>query len=210
MASNTLQNRGPAEEQFRAAELFLRPAFRQTTGTVIDRLTSSIQDISFDSSQSKAEYVVEKSLTLLENIHQALATIDDDIRVTQVLHTSTSKRVTDQLLSLICLEGIYPYLLPGVGVSAGRGTSTNAHNELNGSPGKELFSQRLLATVSRLYNIVIDYSKGVSPVLAHSILSDIIASLGQLQYEPNSKNKLSVGHRVEDLIAQYGHAKFLN
>lgn len=131
--------------------------------------------------------VVRRALQLLSELHQILSN-DPDNRLRQgVLFTSQSRRLVDGLLDLISLEGIYPNLLPGVGVPIERrlksvlqgGTVTQLPQSAQPSHKDE---DLLLEISTQLSKIAISSDEGLCGALQERILVDLIATKVQLTF----------------------------
>ena len=94
----------------------------------------------------------------------------------------------DGLLDLVSLEGIYPNLLPGVGIPIERrvqsvlqgGTSTR----VLGSDDSQTDETLLVDIVSQLSSIAMASSKGLRSAIQERILVDLIAAQTQLAFAP--------------------------
>lgn len=127
---------------------------------------------------------------MLSELHQALCNDSDASMVQDVLFTSSSRRVIDGLLDLISLEGIYPNLLPGVGVPIERrlksvlqgGTIT----QLPKGPPSSQYDENLLPEIApQLSAIGMSSGGGLCGALQERTLVDLIAAKAQLAFSPN-------------------------
>lgn len=130
---------------------------------------------------------MRRSLQLLLELHQNLSN-DLDHKVRQeVLFTLHSRRLVDGLLDLISLEGIYPNLLPGVGVPIERrlksvlqgGTVTQLPESAQSSHKDE---DLLLEITIQLSKIAMSSGEGLYEALQERILVDLIAAKAQLVF----------------------------
>jgi hypothetical protein len=134
--------------------------------------------------------VVKTALDLLSRLHQALDENADADLVGSILQTSTSRRAVDGLLDLISLEGIYPNLLPGVGVPIERRLRTvlQGVTATKRAEGFEevLYDESLLLQVFEcLSKIGMSSGKGLYRALQERTLVDVIVAGAQLIYAPN-------------------------
>ena len=157
--------------------------------SILERL-SSINAGNDGQKDVTREGVICKALLLLRDIHLCLRNCLDPVLVKEVLYSSTCRRTIDALLDLISLEGIYPLLLPGVGVPIERrvksvfqgGFTTRAA----GADQTSNMDQTLLSNIAdQLKLIATDSGKGVSGLLRERTLVDLIAALGQLAFLPS-------------------------
>ncbi|MCJ1438520.1 hypothetical protein MMC27_007910 [Xylographa pallens] len=149
---------------------------------------------------SPRDVIIRKALALLLNIHRQLEASRDSTLRNEVLFNSGSSRTVDALLDLISLEGIYPDLLPGVGVPIQRrvksvlrnGTiSRAAQTEGQGDQDRHL----LLYIVTALDKLATSNGKGLYSAFIERTLVDLIAARVQLAYSPNV-NKSTLSHAV--------------
>ena len=132
----------------------------------------------------------------------------------KVIYTSDSRRIIDCLLDLIALEGIYPCLLPGVGVPVER----RVKSILNGgmvSMASDLASdhdslgkmqQRI---VKCLHSILLGGNHGISIAVRERILVDLIAAEAQLSFAPECRTPQASSRMLNELIARFGSFLFL-
>ena len=139
--------------------------------------------------QNPRSAVVRRALQLLSELHQSLCNDPDARKVQEVLFTSASRRLVDGLLDLVSLEGIYPNLLPGVGVPIERrlksvlqgGTVTQLPG---GTQSPEHDDDLLLEIVRKLSEIGMSSGEGLCRVLQERTLVDLIAAKAQLAFSP--------------------------
>lgn len=126
-----------------------------------------------------------------------------------VLFSLPSRRLIDGLLDLISLEGIYPSLLPGVGVPIERriksvlqgGTVTYLPE---GARSPQNDEDLLLEIGSRLSDIGMSSGDGLCSALQARTLVDLVAAKAQLAFAP--KNDTSGGRHaltLEALLDRY-------
>ena len=155
---------------------------------------SVIQRLSHDSSHSPTgptvlrTTVVHKALDLLLNVHYAINASHEPSSTREVLYTTSNRRIIDGLLDLISLEGIYPSLLPGVGIPVERRVQSILKNGVVTRPvgyeeGNDFRDSALLVEIAgRLREISENKADGLWPALEDRILVDLVALLYQLAY----------------------------
>ena len=161
-----------------------------------------------DSRPSILRVVVDRALWHLINIQDAFLAFSDSAKSHELLSRSDYKRVIDGLLDLISLEGIYPNLLPGVGVPIehrvksilqGGVVSRTAHeNELI-----RIDVDFLGHISSQLRRIGLGARKGIWPLYAERTLVDEVALEFQLAYSPRSENVEEQQSRLRELVDQF-------
>ena len=110
----------------------------------------------------------------------------------------------DGLLDLVSLEGIYPNLLPGVGIPIERrvqsvlqgGTSTRAL----GSDDSQIDEVLLGDIVSQLSSIAMASNKGLCSVIQKRTLVDLIAAQTQLAFAPAVNDDKAHAEAFQKLI----------
>ena len=157
--------------------------------SILERL-SSMKVGSDDQRDVTREDIIGKALLLLRDIHTCLRNCLDPMLAKEVLYNSTSRRTIDALLDLISLEGIYPLLLPGVGVpierrvkSVFQGSFTTRTADADQTSNTDLTLLVNIADELRL--IATDSGRGVSGPLRERTLVDLIAALAQLAFLPS-------------------------
>ena len=132
--------------------------------------------------------VVRKSLGLLLDIHESLSELDQNSpELLEVLRTSGSRKTVDALLDLISLEGIYPSLLPGVGVPIERRVTSVLHGGVPSKQGDAVQHENVLINVVDSLNIIAkSQGHGLSAALRERTFVDLIAANAQLAYDPTN------------------------
>lgn len=156
--------------------------------SIIERIFSH-SAVNLGSGRSQRSAVVYKAVTFLVDIHSFLVISQNDQLAHELLYTSSKRSVIDGLLDLISLEGIYPNLLPGVGVPIERrvksvlqGRTAVSVTEIN--DGHERDPQLLLDVVMQLDSIAMSGGKGLYYALQDRIIVDLIAAWSQLAFSP--------------------------
>ena len=152
---------------------------------------------------------MEKALSLLADINWALATKTGAKLTDGVLRTSDSRRVIDGLLDLISLEGIYPCLLPGVGVPIERRVKSISQSGVVSRPhgpaaDPERCSAMLQSIVDTLHGIMIGGQRGVCIALRERNLVDLIAAEAQLSFAPNAQAPHTSSTLFSELMTRFG------
>lgn len=187
------------------AERYLQPVFKRENfipakgASVIDKLFESSGQ-KLEPGQTRQEVVVDKGLSLLELIHHAISS--DPGSATNVLNTSSSRRLIDALLDLISLEGIYPCLLSGVGSPIERRVRSVLQGGVTITDSKtapDLDSKNLARITQRIYDLVI-CGRGVAIAIQQRTLVDVIAAMGQLVYSPNNSCSGQWSSQLSQLI----------
>lgn len=137
--------------------------------------------------ESDARFVViQKALDLLSNIHLSLKSIPGT--EPNIFENLSERKVLDGLLDLISLEGIYPFLSPGVGIPIERRVKSviQAGFATRPSPATGILAhndERLLPIICiRLHDIAM--GRHLDSVFRDRILVDLVAGLGELCYSP--------------------------
>lgn len=140
--------------------------------------------------------VVRRALQLLSELHQNLSNDPNNRTRQEVLFTSHNRRLVDGLLDLISLEGIYPNLLPGVGVPIERrlksvlqgGTVTQLPQSAEPSHKDDYL---LLEISTQLSKIAMSSGEGLCGALQERILVDLIAAKVQLTFSSRDDASIS-------------------
>ncbi|MCJ1246443.1 hypothetical protein MMC30_003650 [Trapelia coarctata] len=195
--------------QLSTIESFLAPVLKRDAivkargQSIIERISSNDPSI-VQNGQGPRSAVVRRALQLLSELHQALCKDPDVKRVQEVLFTSSSRRLIDGLLDLISLEGIYPNLLPGLGVPIERrlksvlqgGTVTQLPE---GTQSPEHDEDLLLQIANQLSAIGMSSGEGLCGALQKRTLVDLIAVKAQFAFSP--KHDTSNGRHALTLKA---------
>ena len=103
-----------------------------------------------------------------------------------------SRRIIDGLLDLVSLEGIYPFLSPGIGIPIERRVKSVLQGGIvtRKSPtedGQITEHKELLIKVTGSLNRIAANQDaiGLRPALYERTLVDLVASLGELAYNPS-------------------------
>lgn len=130
------------------------------------------------------------ALSLLLEIHEDLSGNGKSSGSPKPLQNPSQQKTVDGLLDLISLEGIYPFLSPGVGVPIERRVRSVLQGGLVSKPspandGAAQEERSLLAEIcDRLYGIAQGEGEGLTSSLQERTLVDLIAGLGDLAYAP--------------------------
>ena len=158
---------------------------------------------------SPRDVIIRKALELLLNIHRQLELSRDATLRNEVLFNSGSRRTVDALLDLISLEGIYPDLLPGVGVPIHRRVKSVLRNGTVSRATQtegQIDQDRclLLYIVTELDKLATSNGKGLYSAFIERTLVDLIAARGQLAYNPDA-NQSNLSHAValQALLDEY-------
>ena len=179
--------------------------------SIIDVLDRS-GDENQDRKSGRRSWVIAEALSMLMNIHHALCQEPRNSALSDVLLDLNSRKTVDGLLDLVSLEGIYPCLSPGVSIPIERrvkpvlqgGVVTKASTE----DGEEAQDKNLLIKITdSLVQIVAnEEATGLRPALYERVLVDLIASLGELAYNPfytNGKSSLTYAATLKGLVNAY-------
>ena len=132
--------------------------------------------------------MIHKALNLLLAIHNRLCQGDDDQSSPETVFNPTRKKIVDGLLDLISLEGIYPSLSAGVGVSLERRVKSVLQGDIVSKPiAQELRCENqdkslLSEIIHILWPVIEARGKGLQPAVEDRILVDIIAGTGELLF----------------------------
>ncbi|MCJ1282898.1 hypothetical protein MMC26_002224 [Xylographa opegraphella] len=136
------------------------------------------------------DVIIRNALTLLLKIHHQLALSGVGTLQNEILHNSGNRRTVDALLDLVSLEGIYPDLLPGVGVPVQRRVKSVLRNgtvsraaQAEGQSDQDY--NLLLYIVNELDKLASSNGKGLYSAFIERTLVDLIAARGQLAHNPN-------------------------
>ncbi|MCJ1402862.1 hypothetical protein MMC11_006083 [Xylographa trunciseda] len=176
-------------EAFLAPVLHREATFKTRGQSVIERIASSNLDILQDSGKLRG-IIIRKALALLLNIHHQLEGSQDAALRDEVLYNSGNRRIVDALLDLISLEGIYPNLLPGVGVPIQRRVKSVLRNGTISRVAQtedKLDQDRdlLLYIVTELDKLMISNGRGLYSAFVERTLVDLIAARAQFAYSPD-------------------------
>ncbi|MCJ1395546.1 hypothetical protein MMC18_008432 [Xylographa bjoerkii] len=180
----------------RDAESFLAPVlhpdaiFKTRGQSVIERLASGSPGLLQEGFRNQQDVIIRKALALLLTVHHQLKVSEDAALRNEILYNSGNRRIVDALLDLISLEGIYPNLLPGVGVPIQRRVKSVLRNGTVSrvAEAEDQLDQDLgllLYIVTELEKIAASSGKGLYSAFIERTLVDLIAARGQLAYEPN-------------------------
>lgn len=123
-------------------------------------------------------------------IHNGLSQSVKSSGSPNLLQSPSQQKTIDGLLDLISLEGIYPFLSPGVGVPIERRVRSVLKAGLVSKPspaddGAAHKDKSLLAEIcDGLYGITKGEGRGLVSSLQERTLVDLIAGLGELAYSP--------------------------
>ena len=194
---------------FTKAKYMADAIFKSRGKSVLERIALGNPDMLQDCVNPRVA-VIRKALALLLNIHYQLEESPKPALRGEILYNSRSRRIVDALLDLISLEGIYPALLPGVGVPIQRrvksvlrnGTLSRVATEPEGQ--LEHDSELLLYIVAKLDILAASNGKGLYNAFMERTIVDLIAAQGQLAYSPNA-DQFHLSHVValQALLDEY-------
>ncbi|MCJ1290164.1 hypothetical protein MMC34_001700 [Xylographa carneopallida] len=196
------------------AEAFLTPVLHRNAiskargRTVLERISSGDPTLT-QTGDNLRGVIIRKALALLLTIHDQLELSGDNVLRNEVLHNSGCRRIVDALLDLISLEGIYPNLLPGVGVPIQRrvksvlrsGTVSRAA-QTEGHTDQDRYL--LIHVVTEFDRLATSNGKGLYSAFIERTFVDLIAARGQLAYNPNAHvSNLSHEVALQALLDEY-------
>lgn len=160
--------------------------------------------------------IIETALSLLLAIHEGLSQTVEKADSPDALQSSSQQKTVDGLLDLISLEGIYPFLSPGVGVpierrvrSVLKGGLVSKPSPADGGPPED---RGLLARICvGLYSITKGGGRGLTSSLESRTLVDLIAGLGELAYAPLIQDQKSAKQHdlmIRALLDRYAASTF--
>ena len=176
---------------------------------MIDRLGSNI-GTSLDQDSTPRNAVIRKALTLLLDIHYCLTKTSSGQHSDDILHDSTNRKVINGLLDLISIEGIYPFLSPGVGVPIERRVKSVLQNAVvkespqSESRSENLDKELLTEIIDSLYEISEAKGSGLNSALQTRTLVDLISGAGELAFadpiqdEQRSKTYVRIFNNILD------------
>lgn len=161
--------------------------------------------------------IIETALSLLLAIHGALSQSVEKLGSPDPLQSPSQQKTVDGLLDLISLEGIYPFLSPGVGVpierrvrSVLKGGLVSKPSPADGGAARE--DKSLLAQICvGLYSITKSEGRGLNSSLEGRTLVDLIAGLGELAYAPLLRDQKSAKQHdlmIRSLLDRYAASTF--
>ncbi len=136
--------------------------------------------------------IIGRAVSLLSDIQQALSQRGKTSGAFQIPH---HQKIVDGLLDLISLEGIYPYLSPGVGVPIERRVKSVLQGGLVTRPsptdeGSRRRGRVLLDHICHeLYMIMNGDRTSLTSCLQERTLVDLIAGLSELAYAPTLQDE---------------------
>ncbi|KAL8782337.1 MAG: hypothetical protein Q9213_005458 [Squamulea squamosa] len=173
------------------AERFLGPILNNSSRSVrgesiIDILANEYFGLSSDEQGQDAEQrqkVINQALTLIGNLHDELCLGKNSVTYQR------DQRVTDALLDLVVLEGIYPSLSPGVGVPMERRVKSALKGglitrKLDQTQSGQAQDQALLAAIIDTLNPIFVSRKGLASNIEARSLVDMIGAMGELAFSP--------------------------
>ena len=130
--------------------------------------------------------MVRRALSLLGDIART-----EPASSSPVLEAS-SRRVIDGLQDLVALEGIYPFLLPGVGIPLEQRIKSLLPASVTATPAEDAVSsisenELLQDSVDALYEIVMKGPYYLQTIIRSRSLVDVIAGCGQLAFRPENQ-----------------------
>lgn len=173
-------------------------------------------DTNEDSIHDLRRQVIGKALSLLLDIHEAFSQSVENSGSSNPLQSPSQQKTVDGLLDLISLEGIYPFLSPGVGVPIERRVRSVLKGGLVSKPslvddGAAHEDKRLLAEIcDGLYGIT-KGEGGLASSLQERTLVDLIAGLGELAHAPllrDQHSKKQNDSMLQSLLDRYVASNF--
>lgn len=163
---------------------------------MIDCLSKAIENPQ-DDLVSKRAYVVQKGLDLFVDIHQGLK--NKSPPTSDALQDLGKQKIIHGLLDLISLEGIYPFLSPGVGIPIEKRVQSVFKSGLVTRPSTTVDRENnreisLLSKICLTLSGILEDGNGLHLVLQERTLVDLIAGLGELAYSPSGTKES--GHNV--------------
>ncbi|KAI4261476.1 MAG: hypothetical protein L6R42_003322 [Xanthoria sp. 1 TBL-2021] len=198
------------------AERFLAPIISKAsrpgqTKSIIDRLSSGQSGVSPPSDKSghdshQRHTVIEKALGLLSGLHDALSR--NPHCLDQPFARQRAQKVTDALLDLVVIEGIYPCLSTGVGVPMERRVKSALKGDLvtrqlSQDENGQSHDQELLTAIVDCLSPILSSGKGFASNVEARMFVDLVAAVGQAAFSPDftvgSKQRyLAIFDRVLD------------
>ena len=132
--------------------------------------------------------VIKKALDLLSGLHNACCRSPQSSD--QRFASHRNQKVTDPLLDLVVVEGIYPCLSIGVGVPIERRITSVIKGDLVSRPlsqhqdGQSHDQELTTAIIDCLYPIL-SSRKGLASNIESRMLADLIAAVGQAAFSPD-------------------------
>ena len=177
---------------------------------ILDQSESSNQD----QESSARSRVISEALAVLLNIHHALCQEPGTpMSSSHLLRDSKSRRIVDGLLDLVSLEGIYPNLSPGVGIPIERrvksvlqGGAMTRKSCTDDSQVAEGIGLLIKITESLNQIAANQEAVGLRQALYERTLVDLVASLGELAYNPSrtdSKFRSTYAAALKGLLDVY-------
>lgn len=166
----------------------LDPYFRAKGSSIIERLALS-HGLKKEEDFSTRSIVIRKALDLLSKIHLSLEASTEVSSV--ALENLSDRRTLDALLDLVSLEGIYPFLSPGVGIPIERRVKSviQAGFVTRSSTAQYQDNELLPSICVSLYEIAV--SQSLSSSIRDRSLVDLIAGLGELGYSPLTQHEVA-------------------
>ena len=136
--------------------------------------------------------VISKALELLREIHNFLLRSSGPGQTQQALHVSSNRRLIDGLFDLVSLEGIYPCLLPGVGIPIERRVKSVLQGGIVTRPADDGRSREdddsllLSLILIELNKIALSDGQGLYPALRERTLVDLVAAQSQVAFAPTN------------------------
>ncbi|MCJ1469407.1 hypothetical protein MMC07_008040 [Pseudocyphellaria aurata] len=189
-----------AETTFGKAASFLAPVLQRESivkarGQSIIQCLDAGADTKDGTIPELRRKIIEKALALLLEIHACLSQKAETSDSPNSLQSPSQQKTVDGLLDLISLEGIYPFLSPGVGVPIERRVRSVLRGGIVSKPspagdGAVQKDKSLLAEIcDGLYGITKNEGTGLTASLQERTLVDLIAGLGELAYAPLSDDQ---------------------
>jgi len=142
-------------------------------------------------------HIIAYAISLVQNIHAHLLTKYKSSPSPEDIFSPKDRRIIIALLDLLALEGIYPYLTPGVGVPLERRAKAVIAPSSKTSSGG-IRSIQKLRDISVLTDVILALSSlfqngrgEVVELLKDRCLVDLVAGCGELAFNPSQDDGLT-------------------
>jgi len=165
-----------------------------------------------DENRPDGSKILATSLKLLTHIHACAAseTLQRNGNA-QMVFDIPSRGVICQLLEIVVLLGIQPYLSPGMGVHLHQRLRLQIPPSILERIGAEVHSNvaghQLANTVKLLLDVIELPGKGIEPIMRDHVWPDLVYGLTELSYSPvrssNGTRSQSCVPRLKKLLNEY-------